>query len=289
MTTAERLNQAGLILGEGPISLGEDRFACVDIRRGLVLEGNLDGSLTELRRYDGPVSALAELDDGGLLVATRHGIETLAQPPESVQLPESNPKVRMNDGKPDPRGRFIAGTMADPVLPHAGDLWSFANGRATRLIGGVTISNGLCWSADASTMYHIDTPTRRIDAFDYDLDTGTITNRRTITMIDDDLGDPDGMTIDADGGLWVAMWGGGAVLRYDHDQLTDRIEVPTPYVTCPVFVGARLDTLLVTTASEPRDSGPGAGDLYFAVPGTSGSRPTAVRRELVFAGNQPPA
>lgn len=288
MTIAVRLSQAGLVLGEGPISLGGDRFACVDIRRGLVLEGDLDGSLIELRRLDGPVSALAQLDDGSLLVATRHGIETLEQPPDTVRLTESDPRIRMNDGKPDPRGRFVVGTMADPVLANAGALWSFSDGRATRLLDGVTISNGLCWSADGSTLYYIDTPTRRVDAFDYDVHTGTISNRHTVITIDDGLGDPDGMTIDTDGGLWVAMWGGGAVLRFHNDQMTDRVDVPTAYVTCPVFVGAQLDTLLVTTASEPDQSGAGAGDLYIAMPGVTGTKPVAVRREWVFASDQSP-
>lgn len=282
MIAAEVLHPAGLVLGEGPISLGGDNFACVDIRRGQVLYGDMDGNLQVTRTFDGPVSALALLDDGDVLVATRNAIETLGAATDTIRLPNSSPRLRMNDGKPDPSGRFVVGTMADPVRPFAGSLWSFSAGRCRCLIDRVTISNGLCWSADATTMFYIDTPTRRIDAFDYDNDTGSVSDRRTVARIADGLGDPDGMTIDAAGGLWVAMWGGGTVVRYMDGHIDERIDVGTPYVTCPVFAGAGLNTLLITTASEPSDSGPGAGHLYFAAPGISGLEVSPVPREVLF-------
>ena len=97
--------------------------------------------------------------------------------------------------------------MADPPRAGAGGLWSVANGTSVKLLDAVTISNGLCWSSDGSTLFYIDTPTQRIDAFDYDVETGAISNRRAIVKIPEDAGSPDGMTIDDEDGLWVAMWG----------------------------------------------------------------------------------
>jgi len=124
MITAEVLHSASLVLGEGPITLGGDQFACVDIRRGQVLQVDLNGGLPVTRTLDGPVSALVLLDDGDLLVARRDTVETLGSSKDRVQLPEQSARLRMNDGEPDPSGRFVVGTMADPVRPSAGALRS---------------------------------------------------------------------------------------------------------------------------------------------------------------------
>jgi sugar lactone lactonase YvrE len=191
-----------------------------------------------------------------------------------VALPRRAPDLRMNDGKADPVGRFVGGTMTlEEPRPGAGSLWSFAAGGATELRDGLTIPNGLAWSADGTTLFHIDTPTRRIDAFDYDVASGAIARQRTIVEIPEGAGDPDGMCIDADGALWVALWGGSTVHRYVDGALDTVVEVPTPYVTCPAFMGADLDELVITTASEPfgRDVPAGAGDLYAVVPGVRGA------------------
>ncbi len=137
-----------------------------------------------------------------------------------IPLPDAAPEIRMNDGKADPAGRFVGGTMRRqrPREPVA-TLWSFADGKATELVAGVRTSNGLAWSEDRSTMFFIDTPTQRVDAFDYAVDTGAVANRRTVVEIPVDVGKPDGMCIDDEGGLWVALWGGGAVHRYVDGEL----------------------------------------------------------------------
>jgi sugar lactone lactonase YvrE len=282
MTTAERLAAAGLVLGEGPIHLGGGRYACVDIRQRKIFGGDLDGEIAEIRSFDEPVSAVCLLDDGKYLVAKGTSVEILDHPQRTIRLPKAASDVRLNDGKADPAGRFVAGTMADPPRTGAGTLWSFRENSAMPLLRDVTISNGLCWGGGGDIMYYIDTPTLRIDAFDYDQEMGTVHNRRTFATIADGLGYPDGMTIDTDGGLWVAMWGGGSVLRFHDGKLDDRIDVPTPYVTCPTFIGSQLDTLLITTASEPIPKAPGAGDLYVARTGSTGTPAMAASASLVF-------
>jgi len=148
-----------------------------------------------------------------------------------------------------------------------------------KLLDDVTISNGLCWSSDGSTLFYIDTPTQRIDAFDYDLETGRISKRRTIVRIPEEVGSPDGMTIDDDDGLWVAMWGGSAVHHYVDGRLESVISVPTPHVTCPAFVGGRL---VITTAKEPCPDDPIAGHIFIADTGIGGPSPFPVDLPLVF-------
>ena len=141
------------------------------------------------------------------------------------------------------------------------------------ILDGVTISNGLDWSDDGKSMFYIDTPTQRIDSFDYDLDTGRIGNRRTLIEIPVSMGSPDGMCVDAEGGIWVALWGGGSVIRIVDSKIVKIIEIPTPQVTSVAFVGADLDQLVITTASiglkEKQD---GAGNLYIYSTNTSGKQ-----------------
>ena len=111
---------------------------------------------------------------------------------------------RFNDGKCDPRGRFLAGTMEMDENAPNGSLYSFDGDSVTKLLGDVTISNGLAWSPDYKTLYYIDTPSHEVKAFDYDLENGTIGNMRVVIKISDALGHPDGMTSDTQGNLWIA-------------------------------------------------------------------------------------
>lgn len=285
MTSAELFAPTSFVLGEGPIRTTSG-FACVDIRSGHIVDGSIDGSITETTTVDAPVGAIATTSDGRRLAATGRTIRVLDEGPE-IRLVDQATDIRFNDGKADAAGRFLCGTMADPPRPGAGALWSFEAGEARLLLDDVTISNGLAWSGDGTTLFYVDTPTQRIDAFDYDLTTGAISERRTIVEIDPELGSPDGMTIDANGGLWVALWGGSAVHCYRSGRLDEVIDVPTPYVTCPTFIGPDLDLLLITTASEPNPDDPSAGQLYAARPHVVGTPPVEVDVQRVFAGPEP--
>ena len=183
------------------------------------------------------------------------------------------PTTRLNDAKLDRQGRLIFGTMdenpngSEPI----GQVWSYDGHQAPRvLFGGVRISNSIAFSPDGRLMYFADTPTRRIDVFDYDPLTGTPSNRRPFVECDAKGGYPDGSTIDAEGCLWNAEWGGSRVVRYTPEGKIDQIiEVPAPFVTCCAFGGRDLKTLYITTArvgmnQADLQSAPLSGSLFAA-------------------------
>ncbi|MEM9748953.1 MAG: SMP-30/gluconolactonase/LRE family protein, partial [Actinomycetota bacterium] len=269
MTTAHQLADVRLELGEGALAVDEREFLCVDIRAGRVFRSDLDGSFESIHHGSATVGAAALADDGSLVVCDGLAVEHVGHK-RSIALERSHLDLRLNDARVDPVGRLVGGTMADPPVPGAGALWSFDGGRTRLLVDDVTISNGLAWSADGDTMFYIDTPTQRIDAFDYDVTDGTIDGRRVAVEIDADHGSPDGMCIDAEGGLWVALWDGSAVHRYVDGRLDEIVEVPTPFVTCPAIVGT---TLVITTASEGRDGDPLAGLVFAADVGITAPAP----------------
>ena len=202
-------------------------------------------------------------------------ISVLAEPEEERSLLGN----RFNDGKCDPRGRFWAGTMAVSESPGAGGLYRLdADHRVRRMLDGVSISNGIVWSAAAGRMYFIDTPTREVAVFDYDDATGAISNRRVAVRFPDGHGWPDGMAIDAEGQLWIAEWDGGCVSRWDPEsgRLLRRIELPVARVTSCAFGGPRLDEMYVTTAwsrlaDDARRAQPAAGGLFRLDPGVRGT------------------
>jgi sugar lactone lactonase YvrE len=283
---AELLFTAGAELGEGPIALADGSLAWVDILRGEVHCLSTSGDAKVLERMAEPVGSIAETDDGSIVAACGSGLYALdgGDPRLLVAVPRRAPDLRMNDGKADPAGRFLGGTMTlGTPRPGAGSLWSFGPSGPIELITGVTISNGLAWSADGTTLFYIDTPTHRVDAFDYDVESGRVSGRRTAITLDPDAGDPDGMCIDVDGGLWIAMWGAGTVRRYVDGVLDAIVSVPTPYVTCPVFAGRDLDDLVITTASQPFEghAPSGAGDIFTARPGVAGRPAYRVAVDLI--------
>ena len=260
----ERLTAAGAELGEGPVWRAESgEIVWVDIPRGEIHATALDGSSRLVRQHAMPVGAVALTTTGEIFASTPVGLVDEVGAVRSP-LAQAAPDVRANDGKADPAGRFVGGTMtiAEP-RPGAGALWSMAGDRAKQLVNGATIANGLAWSADGSTLFWIDTPTGQIDAFDYDLDSGSVADRRTHVTIDPSWGSPDGMCIDADDRLWVAFWGGSAVRCFEEGECVAVVDLPTPLVTCPTFAGPDLNCLVITTASLDLQPGlPGAGDLY---------------------------
>ena len=209
-------------------------------------------------------------------------VSVLAEP----EAERTRPGNRFNDGKCDPRGRFWAGTMAVAETPAEGRLYRLdADGSVHEMLQGVSISNGIVWSAAADRMYFIDTPTREVAVFDYDDATGRISNRRVAVRFPDGHGWPDGMAIDAEGQLWIAEWDGGCVSRWDPERgrLLRRIELPVARVTSCAFGGPRLDEMYVTTAwsrldDSARRAQPAAGGLFRVDAGVRGT-PT-----FAFAG-----
>lgn len=157
---------------------------------------------------------------------------------------------RLNDGKCDPSGRFLVGTMNMDEKTPSGSLYSYDGRGITPLLDGIRISNGLAWSPDYKTFYYIDTPTREVRAFDYDLSTGQIANPRVAICVPETLGWPDGMTSDRDGNLWIAMWEGAQITRWNpkNGKLLEQITLPAKNVTSCVFGGKNLNELYITSA-----------------------------------------
>ena len=215
---------------------------------------------------------LPEGADGGTGPLVRHGI---------ADLLADDPALRMNDGAVDPAGRFWAGTIRGGGEPDRAALYRLdPDLRVTTALDPVTVSNGIDWSPDGTTMYYTDTPTQRIDAFAYDVATGTATARRTFAVIDDADGFPDGLIVDAEGGVWLALWGTGEVRRYGPDgAITHRLRLPTDLASKPAFGGPDLGDLYVTsarTALVPPALArqPIAGGLFVTRPGPVGRSPT---------------
>lgn len=276
-------------LGEGPVwDAPSGRLGWVDILGQRIHLTDTRTGHTESIEVPSAIGAIAPRAAGGFVAALEDGFWVIGE--GSVRriatVPEAGADLRFNDGKCDPRGRFWAGTMAYDEAVGAGSLYRLdARGNATRVLAGVTISNGLAWSADAATMYYIDSPTQRIDAFSYAAETGEIRDRRPVVHIPSELGSPDGMTIDADGGLWVALWGGGAIHRYVGARLDRVIPMPVSQPTSCAFGGPHLDELYVTSAwkglsADARRAEPLAGALFRVRPGVRGVSPSVYRDDV---------
>jgi sugar lactone lactonase YvrE len=245
---------AGDQLGEGPYwDHRTGQLLRVDILRGLIHAWSPVTGASQTDRLDAEVSAVVpRLDRPGHIVAAGHRVllrdggaeQTLAV------VERDRPDNRFNDCKCDPQGRLWAGTMSKQRTAGTAGLYRLAPGAEIELvIADTTLSNGLAWSPAGDRMYFIDSTTQRIDAFDFDGETGTVANRRRIAAIDPADGLPDGMTVDAEGGIWVCLFGGAAIRRYRPDGALDAaIALPTTNPTSPTFGGTDLSTLYITTA-----------------------------------------
>jgi sugar lactone lactonase YvrE len=247
--TTELITDAKALLGEGPTwDSRTQTLYWLDI-----LNRRLYAGTEVLTAFDAYPGCAAPCRNGHLIVGTRFNIldfdpvsRRSAVLAELTDEPETN---RVNDGKCDPAGRFLLGTM-DMVEERrpTGALYSF-DGTVKRLFDGQIISNGITWSPDLKTMYHIDTPTRLVKAYDYDVATGTLGRPRVLIDVPADLGWPDGMTSDREGNLWIAMWGGAKVTRWSPDgKLIGQIAIPALNASSCVFGGKNLDELYVTSA-----------------------------------------
>ena len=236
-------------LGEGPAwDEKTQTLYWVDILGKRIYAGG--EVLAELDDY---IGCLAPTQNGHLIVGKRASFvdfdPATSQQTVLVTLPESATN-RMNDGKCDPAGRLIAGTMDMNETDPTGSVYSY-DGKSNRvLFRDVTISNGMAWSPEHKTFYYIDTPTCEVRAYDYDVKTGEIANRRKAFDVPKSLGWADGMTSDTEGNLWIAMWGGAQVTRWNPNtgQLLEQIPIPALQSSCPVFGGKNRNELYVTSA-----------------------------------------
>ena len=263
--TPELVLDAGAELGEGPTWDSEKGVLYwVDILRGQVHTYDPDKSddvAVETRRYP---SCIVPKKSGGVLVTLQHGFYTLdlrdGRVSPLAEVENDLPGNRFNDGKCDPAGRLWAGTMDMKEEAASGALYRLEGEDVRRVLSGISISNGLGWSPDSATMFHIDTPTRKVSAFEYDVETGDLKGRRTVVDFSlDQPGKPDGMAVDAEGMIWVAHWGGHLVTRWNPEtgRAVGRVELTESNVTSCCFGGRHLDELYVTTAR----AGLGRGDL----------------------------
>ncbi len=204
-------------------------------------------------------------------VALKDGFATVNQQNGAIEyLQRMNlGDARFNDGKADPAGRFWAGTMVARTARETGMLYRLDADRSLHeMLGGVSTSNGIVWSSDRKIMYYIDTPTARVDAFDYDDATGNITHRRAALKIAPDLGHPDGMTIDSQDRLWIAMWGGGRVCCFDpaSEQLLYTVYTTgSRHSSACALGGPNLDELFITTSRQgikPEEYAPGGTEPH---------------------------
>lgn len=275
MTAVDLVVNLGAQLGEGPVwdhRMG--RLAWVDILGGLVHHTDIDTGITRTVEVGAPVGALALFGKHDYLLARRNGFATLSG--TAVEEPIFQEEgTRLNDGSVDPRGRFVIGSMGDGEKP-VGSLYSRdTDGTVRTLFGSVTISNGIAWSADGATMYYVDSALQSVDVFEYDPATGNPSNRRPWVQIPPAEGTPDGITIDSEGCVWVALWDGGSVRRHSPaGQIIDEIDLPVDRVTSCAFGGPDLDRLFITTASVGIEADARgcdlAGGLFVADPGCAG-------------------
>lgn len=272
MTVAEQVTGACAHHAEGPI--WDDAAGCVrwvDMLAGDVLSLAPAGGQVERLHVGDVAAAVRPRLGGGLVVAVERGFALVDAGGVVTTLPEvwSDPTVRMNDGACDPQGRFYCGSMAYDEAPGRGSLYRLdPDGRVTTVLGSVTVSNGLAWRADGATALYVDSPTQRLDELDFDAATGTFPGRRTAIAIDPDIGMPDGIALDRDGGVWVALWGGGAVHRYGPDGALDAvITLPARNVSaCALDPGGRL---FITTSAQADEDNAAAGALFMAEVGVA--------------------
>lgn len=289
-----RITEPEFALAEGPVwDDRAGRLHWVDLIRGSEHRARFadagETSLVERASLvvDSSLGAVALTDRPGALVAvgtrTVILIEGSSTPRMLAEVLPPNGPHRLNDAGVDPGGRLLLGSASSDGLHRGNSLWSWSPDEGLRVIrDDIALSNGLDFSPDGGALFHVDSRRHRIDRADYDVATGTAGEWRTIADFPPHI-QPDGLTVDADGCVWVALWGGGCVQRRSAEgRLLETIEIPAPKVSSVAFAGDDLGTLVVTTASagmspEERRRWPGAGALFATRPGARGLAPRRVR------------
>lgn len=273
---AEQVTDALCYHAEGPVWITDNRWPdglyWVDMLAGDVL--HLDAAGTVSRRHIAEVAAVIRpRTNGGLVYAIERGFALDDGPGTSLrQLPElwRDPAIRMNEGGCDPSGAMYCGSMTYSGATGRGTFYRLDPDHTVAAVAdGFSVPNGLDWVVSGERAFHVDTPTGRIDELDWSAATG-LTNRRPFASVEG--GHPDGLCVDVEGGVWVALYGGSAVHRYSADgALSAVIELPASQVTACRFGGSGLDELFITTSREDMpDPEPSAGAVFTARPGVVG-------------------
>ncbi len=272
-------------LGESPVWRADTgQLLRVDILNGALHSWDPETRREESARFDGELAAVIPCADGELIIALGHELIRLDRGGGQASIATIEPEKaanRLNDCRCDAGGALWAGTMSKTRQPRQAALYRLSPaGELSRVLAPTTLSNGIGWSPDGTVMYFIDSTTQRVDVFDFDVATGTMTDRRLLASVEPADGLPDGLTVDSEGGIWISLFGGSAVRRYGPDgTLEEQIRIPTPHPTCPVFGGADLRTLYITStrhrlSDTERAAFPLAGSVFCCRPGVQG-RPDA--------------
>lgn len=284
--TAELLVEARDHVGEGPIwDDATNTLLWVDIPTGVIHSLQVASGRINNFTLSEPVGSIGLRADAGIVMALRDGFgmtRDLGDGIHKVPCPlVPGEETTLNDGACDPAGRFWAGSVAATSRPGAGALYclSAVDGQfeVKRMAGGMTISNGIDWSLDGRHMYYVDSPTRRVDVFDFDCDLGQISGRRAFATTA--AGMPDGITVDCEGGVWVALWGGWEVQRYLPNGILDMVvRLPVGQVSSCAFGGPDMQSLYITSARDELTAAqlaqqPLAGGLFVCRPGIRGRLP----------------
>ncbi len=254
MTSVTCVHDAKALLGEGPFwDVTDQRLYWVDIKRHLIHRFDATSGRDESWSTPEDIGSLAVRERGGLVVALKSGfyfydLDTGTATPAALPTGHADHN-RFNDGKTDRQGRFWAGSMDDNEKEPSGGLFRLHHdSQCEQFVDGIVCSNSLCWSPDSRTMYYADSLQRTVWAWDFEPDTGTISNRRPFVSVTESF--PDGATVDSEGFLWLALWDGWQVKRFDPSGRLERsVKLPVQRPTCPMFGGPNLDVVYVTSAS----------------------------------------
>lgn len=270
-------------LGEGALwNYRTGELMWVDIKKEILNSYNPETGYNKEMFTGQMIGTVVPTESGNALVALQQGIyyfDVQTGSKKQLAAPEADlPDNRFNDGKCDPSGRFWAGTISTKGEMEVAALYRFdPDTTIHKMVDKVSISNGIVWTKDKTKMYYIDTPTQKVMAYDYDDATGEISNPEVAVNVPREMGSPDGMTIDENDNLWVALWGGSAVGCWDplSGELIDKIEVPAINITSCAFGDEDLGTLYITsareaTSDEELERWPNAGGVFKYRPGVKG-------------------
>ena len=266
-------------LGEGPFwDSKKSRLHWVDIIGEKIISQNLDGSNIHALEVDGNPGCVVLSDEGTMVAGVDNQISSFDGGGNLLKVladTKEGSGLRFNDGKCDPTGRFWVGSMDRKEKNKLGSLysWNSIEGLVNRE-QGMTVSNGMGWSPDNSLFYYIDSPTREVSIYDFDLSTGSINNKRRFISFNKEDGFPDGMTIDNEGRLWIAFWGGSKIMCVNPDSkaIEEVVNFPVSKVTSCAFGGEKMDRLFITSAKVQvnEEDEPMAGKTFVIELGITG-------------------